>query len=233
VGGGGSATARRGGLAGAGGNVGAGSGQGPRLRHHVLKRCSGGAETSGRDHRKSDEGTVQSKSRPTGTWISRAAALALLVQISSSACGHAVTTTTPPPTPQDIWYFYPVLCSPPPNGCAGLTAVGIDRSSTPPRVTLPVGKLTSLRAKSLVGCGQFENQITIRRWVVGDPSVISVQPSSTESAIVTALTPGVTRLTAERVLPDGSISVAGLSDPLRFENSGCAPQSEFVFEVVP
>jgi hypothetical protein len=162
----------------------------------------------------------------------RPAVVAILVLVFIAACGHGVTTTPPPtPAPQDTWYFYPLLCGP--NGCPGLTNVEVDRTSTPPRVRLPVGKLTSLRAKALEGCGQTELQLNIRRWIVADPAVISIQPSSSESAIVTALATGVTRISAERVLPDGSVGIASLSDPLRLETGGCTPQPEFLFDVVP
>jgi len=156
---------------------------------------------------------------------------AILVLVISGGCGHEVTPTPPPVAQQDTWYFYPLICGV--NGCPGLTNVEVDRASTPPRVKLPVGKLTSLRAKSLEGCGQTEGQLNIRRWVASDPLVIKIEPSSNESAIVTGLTPGVSRVTAERGLPDGSVVVVGLSDPYRLETGGCALQPEFLFEIVP
>jgi hypothetical protein len=160
-----------------------------------------------------------------------AGVLALLFVLTGGGCGGANQSTPSPPEPRDSWYFYPVICGDP--GCPGLTNVEVDRTTSPPRVTLPAGRLTSLRAKSLIGCGQVERVLTIRRWIPENPSVIEVEPSSSESAIVTALRPGVSRVSAERVLPDGSLSTTALSDPYRLETGGCAQQPEFVFEVTP
>jgi len=83
-----------------------------------------------------------------------------------------------------------------------------------------------------VGCGQTETVLFVSHWVASDPSVIGLEPSSAESAIVTALAPGVSRITAQRTLQDGNESVVGLSDPLRTD-AACEPQAEFVFEVIP
>jgi hypothetical protein len=156
--------------------------------------------------------------------------LGLLFALAGWGCGEKAVQTPSPPEPQDAWYFYPLICG---GGCPGLTNVEVDRTTTPARVRLPQGRLTSLRAKSLVGCGQMEVVLTIRRWIPENPAVIKVEPSSSESAIVTALMPGVSRLTAERLLPDGTLGTTALSDPYRLETGGCARQPEFLFEVTP
>jgi len=143
-------------------------------------------------------------------------------------CGDDQPTIPPPPVPRmDAWYFYPVICF----GCPGLTNVEIDRTATPPRVTLPVGKLTSLRAKPFSTCVPQGPDVNVVRWTASDPSVIRFEPSGSGSTIVIALSPGISRITAERLLPDGTISVASLSDPNRADTA-CVTEPEFLFEVV-
>jgi hypothetical protein len=147
------------------------------------------------------------------------------------ACGE---TTAPAPAlpPMDSWYFYPVIC----NGCPGLTNVEVDRTSTPPRVKLPVGALTSLRAKPFANCIAQGPDVNVIRWIASDPKIIRLDPSypggSEGSQIVTALAPGVSRIAAVRLFPDGTTSIVSLSDPYRRETD-CEPEPELLFEVVP
>ena len=136
----------------------------------------------------------------------------------------------PDPVPiSEIWYVFPVACS----NCPGLTNVEIDRSVAPFRARLRVGQRTSLRAVAVIGCGTEEPVLRIDRWITADPSVVGVDPSSSESAILIALSPGVTRVAADRVLPAGGRSLVGLRDPFPGGPSGCAPLPELLVEIVP
>jgi hypothetical protein len=74
-------------------------------------------------------------------------------------------------------------------------------------------------------------QRTRTRWIVGDPQVVRVEASSTESAIVTALSPGISRITGERRYADGTLSQKNLKDSAN--NSGCGLMPDIVFEIVP
>jgi len=156
--------------------------------------------------------------------------LLLLVAIGFGCGDNPATNPTPEPTPvAESWYVSPVLC----GNCPGLTNVDFDRTVTPHRARLPVGALTSLRANALFGCGTDEVTLHIVRWIVGDPSVISVEPSSAESAIVTALKPGLSSLRAERQLPTGALGLGDLQDG--FESSElprCQGLPALVFEVI-
>ena len=105
------------------------------------------------------------------------------------------------------------------------------------RVKLPVGALTSLRAKPFPNCIAQGPDVNVVRWIASDPTIIQLDPSypgggSEGSQLVTALAPGVSRITAVRLSPDGTTSIAGLSDPYRAETA-CEPQPEVLFEVVP
>jgi hypothetical protein len=158
----------------------------------------------------------------------------LLVAVAMAyACGAAAPTPVPSPSPAEDWLVFAVGCSAP--GCPGLTAVTIDRSVTPARGRLRVGQQTSLRAVAVEGCPQFQLTLDVRNWVASEPSVIKVEPSSFESAIVTALAPGVSAVRAERVRPDGTITAGGLRDAVQNppEVTGCFTRSELRIEVVP
>jgi len=163
--------------------------------------------------------------------------VSLVLTVLSLSCGSDEPTTTAPPVRSvDSWYFYPLVCGlgcpGQANCCPGLTNVEVDRSVMPPRVKLPVGALTSLRAKPFDTCVPQGPDVNVIAWTASDPSILRFDPSGSGSVIVTALAVGVSRVTAERLLPDGTTSVAGLSDPYRLETA-CTPEPEFLFEVVP
>jgi|RhiMetdeSRZDD1v2_1073273.scaffolds.fasta_scaffold575529_2 hypothetical protein len=159
----------------------------------------------------------------------RACILSLIASAALAAsCSESASVPTPQPTPvQDGWYTFVVQCS----DCPGLTNAEIDRTVTPHRARLHVGKLTSLRAAVRDGCEAPQGTLQITRWVPSDPSVIKVEPSSSESAIVTALAPGVSSITVERQLPTGGLSQRGLRDVQT--TSGCGLLPEIVFEILP
>lgn len=118
--------------------------------------------------------------------------------------------------------------------CPGLTNVDIDRSVMPHRARLAVGRLTSLRAAVIDGCGGSQATLDIVRWTVSDPSVISVEPTSSESATITALTPGAVSVTADRRLPDGTLSRLRLRDGFApLPPTLCSSLPALLFEVVP
>ena len=147
-----------------------------------------------------------------------------------ASCGDSASKPTPQPTPtlaQDNWYTFVVQCS----NCPGLTNAEIDRSTVPHRARLHVGELTSLRAVGRLSCEPAQTQLDITRWIVGDPQVIKVEASSTESAIVTALSPGISRITGERRYTDGTLSQKSVKDSQN--NSGCGLMPDIVFEIVP
>jgi len=147
-----------------------------------------------------------------------------------TACGESGSGPTPQPSAnQESWYFFAVQCS----NCPGLTNVELDRSSTPHRARLRVGQQTSLRAATRDGCGTAEAQLKILRWLASDAEVIGIQPSSTESAIVSALAPGTSQITAERQLPSGVLSQLTLKDVGATATTGCTALPELVIEVVP
>jgi hypothetical protein len=112
-----------------------------------------------------------------------------------------------------------------------LTNAEIDRSTVPYRARLRVGQLTSLRATVRFSCEPPVTQVDVTRWIVGTPQVIKVEASSTESAIVTALSPGTSTITVERRYADGTLSQKGLKDGQN--NSGCGLMPDIVFEIVP
>ena len=146
------------------------------------------------------------------------------------ACGRSASEPTPQPSPTpgpDSWYAAVVQCS----NCPGLTNPQIDRTVTPRRARLSVGQLTSLRAAIREGCEPPQPALQVARWSVSDPLVIRVEPSSSESAIATALAPGIASITVERRLADGRLIQAGLKDAQL--TSGCAPLPDLVFEIVP
>jgi hypothetical protein len=135
-----------------------------------------------------------------------------------------------PTSTEEDAYVFTVMC----DGCPGLTNVEIDRSVVPHRARLGVGRQTSLRAVSANGCRDFQGTLQVARWIVSDPSVIELTPSSSESAIVKALRPGVADITADRELPDGTSSPIGLRDSFAPDlPSGCAALPALVLQVVP
>jgi hypothetical protein len=145
-----------------------------------------------------------------------------------AACSDSGSMPTPQPTPvEDSWFAFVVQCS----GCPGLTNAEIDRTVTPHRARLRVGQQTSLRAASRDGCEAPQATLQITRWAPSAPSVLRVEPSSSESAIVTALAPGTSSISVERQLPTGGRSERGLRDAQT--TAGCVRLPELVFEIVP
>jgi len=145
-----------------------------------------------------------------------------------TSCGASGSEPTPPPTPtaeQDTWYSFVVQC----GDCPGLTNAQIDRTATPYRAKLRVGQATSLRATIRATCEALEAEPRVVRWVASDPTVIRVEPSSTESAIVTALAPGTSAITVERQLPSGAVVQMQVKDP--GSASSCGPLPDVVFEI--
>lgn len=159
----------------------------------------------------------------------RIAATALGALLFAS-CGDSASEPTPQPTPapaRDSWYAFVVQCV----NCSGLTNAEIDRASVPHRARLRVGQLTSLRATARLSCESAQVQLDIRSWIVGNPLVIKVEPSSTESAIVTALSPGTSTITLERRYTDGTLSQKSLKDAQ--DSLGCGLMPDIVFEIIP
>jgi hypothetical protein len=118
--------------------------------------------------------------------------------------------------------------------CPGLTNVAIDRSAMPHRARLAVGRSTSLRAAVIDGCRESQATLEIVRWQVSDPTVLSLEPTSSESATVTALVPGVVSLTADRRMPDGTLSRLRLRDGFApLPPTLCSSLPALLLEVVP
>ena len=156
---------------------------------------------------------------------------ALVLSLVVGGCGSDPAGPAPEePFHPEGAYVFTVMCI----NCPGLTNVEIDRSVIPHRARLGVGRITSLRATIIGGCGQAAGTVDIVRWTVSDPALMSIEPTSSESATVTALAPGVVSVTADRRLPDGTLSHVRLRD-------GFAPQPPtlcsylpaLLFEVVP
>jgi hypothetical protein len=145
--------------------------------------------------------------------------------------GDPVSAPAPEPTPRpEGAYVFTVMCA----NCPGLTNVDIDRSVMPHRARLSVGRFTSLRVAPITGCRDFQTTLEIVRWTVSDPSVLSIEPTSSESATVMALTPGVVSLTADRRLPDGTLGRLSLRDGFApLPPTVCSSLPGLVFEVVP
>jgi len=158
-----------------------------------------------------------------------AVATALLVE--ATGCGESPSSPQPQPSAsEEDAYIFTVMC----GNCPGLTNVEIDRSVSPHRAVLGVGRQTSLRAVAANGCTGFEPTLQVTRWAASDPSVIELTPSSSESAIVTALKPGTAAITADRQLQDGTTTPIGLRDANAPDAApGCAPLPALVFAVVP
>jgi hypothetical protein len=74
--------------------------------------------------------------------------------------------------------------------------------------------------------------LQIVRWSASNPAVIRIEPSNQESAIVTALSPGITSITAERRMPSGELSTGGLRD-VQGISSSCVAVPELLLEVTP
>jgi len=148
----------------------------------------------------------------------------------AAGCGESSSQPTPQPssTPaQDKWFTFVVQCA----NCPGLTNAEIDRSVVPVRARLRVGQRTSLRAVVRDPCEPGQVQLDVVRWVAGNSSVVKVEPSATDSAIVTALGPGSSSITVERRYADGTLGQNGLKDAQ--STSGCGLLPDVVFEVTP
>lgn len=148
----------------------------------------------------------------------------------SAACGTSSSEPTPQPTPtpaQDNWFSFVVQCT----NCAGLANAEIDRTVAPHRARLRVGQLTSLRAVIRDQCEPGQTRLEVTRWIANNRSVIKVEPSSLDSAIVTALSPGISPITVERRHPDGTLSQRSLKDAA--STSGCGVLPDLVFEIIP
>jgi hypothetical protein len=145
----------------------------------------------------------------------------------AASCGDSASDPTPQPTPSpETWYAFVVQCA----NCPGLTNAEIDRSNVPYRALLRVGQATSLRAAVREPCEPAQVQLDVTRWVVGNPQVIQVEPSSSESAIVRALAPGTSTITVERRYADGALARRSVKDA---SGSGCAALPDVVFEILP
>ena len=156
------------------------------------------------------------------TWFQ--CVVAVLAASAVQSCGGSTTQPTPA---RDDWYALVVQCS----NCPGLTNVEIDRSRVPYRARLRVGQQTSLRATSRDSCEAAAPQLDVVRWDVDNPQVIRIEPSSTESAIVTALVPGTATVVVERRYPGGTLSRKNLKEAS--SATGCALLPDLVFEIVP
>jgi hypothetical protein len=145
--------------------------------------------------------------------------------------GDPLAGPAPEPIPRpEGAYVFTVMCA----NCPGLTNVEIDRSVVPHRARLAVGRFTSLRAAAIDGCRDFQATLDIARWNVSDPSVMRVEPTSPESAKVTALAPGVVSVTADRRLPDGTLSRLRLRDGFApLPPTLCSSLPGLLVEVVP
>jgi hypothetical protein len=161
--------------------------------------------------------------------VQAVAAAALLVEMSG--CGDSPAGPQPQPTvSEEDAYIFTVTC----GNCPGLTNVEIDRSVAPHHALLGVGLQTSLRAVAPDGCKGSQPTLQVTRWVASDPTVIQLTPSSSESAIVTALKPGTAEVTANRQLADGTVIPIGLRDAFAPDAApGCAPLPALVFAIVP
>jgi hypothetical protein len=123
-----------------------------------------------------------------------------------------------------------VMCA----NCPGLTNVQIDRSVVPHRARLAVGRVTSLRAAVIDGCRDSQAAVDIVGWSVSDPSVLRLEPTSSESATVTALARGLVSVSADRRLADGSLRRVRLRDGFApLPPTVCSSLPALLFEVVP
>jgi hypothetical protein len=154
------------------------------------------------------------------------------LSVAVICCGSdPVSAPAPEPPPrQEGAYVFTVMCA----NCPGLTNVDIDRSVMPHRARLAVGRFTSLRAAPITGCRDFQTTLDIVRWTVSDPAVLSIEPTGSESATVMALTPGLVSVTADRRLPDGTLSRLRLRDGFApLPPTLCSSLPALLFEVVP
>ena len=157
---------------------------------------------------------------------------AVLSSVAMIGCGgDPVGGPAPGPSPgEEGAYVFTVMCA----NCPGLTNVEIDRAVMPHRARLRVGRSTSLRAAAIDGCRDSQSTVDIVRWTVTDPSVARVEPTSSESAILTALMPGVVTVTADRRLPDGTLSRLRLRDGFApLPPTLCSSLPGLLLEVVP
>jgi hypothetical protein len=148
----------------------------------------------------------------------------LAAAAAGPSCGGS---TTEPTEARDDWFAFVVQCS----NCSGLTNPEIDRSRIPYRARLRVGQRAALRAAGRPSCEVGEPQLDIVRWTSDDPQVIRVEASSSESAIVTAVSAGTAGVTAERRYPGGTPSRKSLKEASA--SGGCALLPDLVFEIIP
>jgi len=156
----------------------------------------------------------------------------LLSSVAVIGCGgDPFAGPAPGPSPgEEGAYVFTVMCA----NCPGLTNVDIDRSILPHRGRLAVGRSTSIRAAAIDGCRYSQTTLDIVRWTVSDPSVVSLEPTSSESAILRALRPGVVSLTADRKLPDGTLSRLALRDGFApLPPTVCSSLPPLLLEIVP
>jgi hypothetical protein len=148
------------------------------------------------------------------------------------ACGDSTSEPTPRTTPtpaQDNWFAFVGQCS----NCPGLTNAVIDRSSVPYRARLRVGQRSSLRAAVRFSCEPEQVPLDVTRWIVGNPQAITVQPSSTESAIVTAVAPGISTIHGRAPIRRRHAESDQKSLKDGQDTSGCGLLPDLVFEIVP
>lgn len=152
----------------------------------------------------------------------------LLAAAAGPSCGDAGPGPSPVPTPgMDSWFAFVVQCA----NCPGLANAEIDRSTLPHRARLHVGQAVSLRAAVRSPCEPSQPQLEVTRWIPGDPAVVRVEPSSPESATLTALAPGTSTVTVERRSSDGTLASKPLKDGAA--SAGCGPLPDVTFEVLP
>jgi hypothetical protein len=151
--------------------------------------------------------------------------------LAAICCGSEPSAPAPEPSPrQENAYVFTVMCA----NCPGLTNVEIDRAVVPHRARLAVGRFTSLRAAIIDGCRESQATLDIVQWQVSDPSVLSLRPTSPESATVTALAPGVVTVSADRRLADGTVRRLRLRDGFApLPPTLCSSLPALLFEVVP
>jgi len=151
-----------------------------------------------------------------------------MFSVALASCQDAPVAGPAAPSASPLgWFVFPVSC----GNCPGLTDVKIDRTVVPFRASMRVGDQTSLRAAATNGCSDYQDELDVVLWLASDPNVIRVEASSPESAIVTALAPGSSRITARRRLPSGLFSEASVGDGSAIGTTGCSALPEVVFAV--
>jgi hypothetical protein len=146
----------------------------------------------------------------------------------SIGCGSDPPASSSRP-PADFWAVNVVLC----GNCPGLTNAQFVTNDLPHRARLKAGDLTSV----VIGLCAVDRPYRtpdgqVTRWIIGDPSVISIQPSGSGSATIAAMRTGVTTLRAEVVTPDGTVHQAPLIYTLDAVRR-CEDYPPLVFEITP